>query len=43
MRRKSVESSISLLTSLDTAQALLECLKSHRTIEDIDMVDIKEI
>ncbi|MBC3889248.1 carbamoyl-phosphate synthase large subunit [Acetobacterium paludosum] len=43
MRRKSVESSISLLTSLDTAQALLDCLKSNRTMEKIDLVNIKDI
>lgn len=43
MRRKSVESSISLLTSLDTAQALLDCLKSNRTMAKIELVDIKEI
>jgi carbamoyl-phosphate synthase large subunit len=43
MRRKSVESSISLLTSLDTAQALLDCLKSNRNMEEIELVDIKDI
>lgn len=43
MRRKSVESSISLLTSLDTAQALLDCLKSNRTMEKIELVDIHDI
>jgi len=43
MRRKSVESSISLLTSLDTAQALLDCLKSNRTMAKIELVDIKDI
>ena len=43
MRRKSVESSISLLTSLDTAQALLDCLKSNRTIEKIELVNIRDI
>jgi carbamoyl-phosphate synthase large subunit len=43
MRRKSVETSISLLTSLDTAQALLDCLKSNRTMAKIELVDIKQI
>ncbi len=43
MRRKSVESSISLLTSLDTAQALLDCLKSNRTMEKIELVNIRDI
>ena len=43
MRRKSVESSISLLTSLDTAQALLDCLKSNRNMEEIELVNIKDI
>lgn len=43
MRRKSVEASISLLTSLDTAQALLTCLKSDLSMAKIDLVNIKEI
>jgi len=43
MRRKCVETSIALLTSLDTAQALLDCLKSNRTMAEIELVDIKDI
>ena len=43
MRRKAVESSISLLTSLDTARALLNCLESNKTMADIDLVDINTI
>ncbi|MGL4605982.1 MAG: carbamoyl-phosphate synthase large subunit [Eubacteriaceae bacterium] len=43
MRRKSVEASISLLTSLDTAQALLNCLKSNRNMEEIELINLKDI
>jgi carbamoyl-phosphate synthase large subunit len=43
MRRKAVESSISLLTSLDTARALLGCLESDKTMADIPLVDLNSI
>ncbi len=43
MRRKAVESSISLLTSLDTARALLNCLESNKTMADIELIDINSI
>lgn len=43
MRRKTVESSISQLTSLDTARALLNCLESGKNMSDIDLVDITKI
>ena len=43
MRRKAVESSICLLTSLDTVRALLGCLESDKTMADIPLVDINTI
>ncbi|MEG0377624.1 MAG: carbamoyl-phosphate synthase large subunit, partial [Eubacterium sp.] len=43
MRRKAVETSITLLTSLDTARALLNCLESSKTMADIELVDINTI
>lgn len=43
IRRKTVELSIPCLTSLDTANALADCLSMHRSISDVDMVDITKI
>lgn len=43
IRRKAVERSIPCLTSLDTASALIECLKMDKTIKDVDLVDITKI
>lgn len=43
MRRKAVERSIICLTAIDTANALLECLESNRSIEDVELVDITKI
>ncbi len=43
MRRKAVESSIGLITALDTARAILDCLESGRTLAEIPLVDITEI
>jgi len=43
MRRKAVESSITLLTALDTAKALLGCLESDITMNDIPLVDMNTI
>ncbi|MFO7161333.1 MAG: carbamoyl-phosphate synthase large subunit, partial [[Clostridium] cellulosi] len=43
IRRKAVERSIPCLTSLDTANALIECLKMDKTIKDVDLVDITKI
>ncbi len=40
MRRKAVERSIACLTSIDTANALLECLEMHKSVDDVEMVDI---
>lgn len=43
MRRKSVERSIACLTSVDTANALVSCIETNRTIDDVEMVDITKI
>ena len=43
MRRKAVELSIPCLTSLDTANALANCLMMKKTIDDVDLVDIVKI
>ncbi len=43
MRRKAVELSIPCLTSLDTANALITCLKMEKSMKDIDLVDITKI
>lgn len=43
IRRKTVELSIPCLTSLDTANALADCLAMDRTIEDVELVDITKI
>lgn len=40
IRRKAVERSIPCLTSLDTAKALIACLKSKKSINEIELVDI---
>lgn len=43
MRRKAVESSISLMTSLDTARALLNSLETRRTMADMKLIDLNTI
>ncbi|MEM1484797.1 carbamoyl-phosphate synthase large subunit [Oscillospiraceae bacterium PP1C4] len=43
MRRKAVELSIPCLTSLDTANALANCLKMQKTIDDVELVDIVKL
>ncbi|MBC8586381.1 carbamoyl-phosphate synthase large subunit [Youxingia wuxianensis] len=43
MRRKAVELAIPTLTSLDTANALANCLMMERTIDDVELVDIVHI
>ncbi len=43
IRRKAVERSIACLTSLDTANALVDCLASGVTMKDIPLVDITTI
>ena len=43
IRRKAVERSIVCLTSLDTANAMADCLAMNKTIDDIELVDITKI
>ena len=43
MRRKTVELSIPCLTAIDTARALVDCLKSGRTLDDVELVDISKL
>ena len=43
IRRKAVERSIVCLTSLDTANAVADCLAMDKTIDDVDLVDIASI
>ncbi|HHV66013.1 MAG TPA: carbamoyl-phosphate synthase large subunit, partial [Peptococcaceae bacterium] len=40
IRRKAVEMSIPCLTSLDTAKAVLSCLKLGKHEKDLDIVDL---
>jgi carbamoyl-phosphate synthase large subunit len=43
IRRKSVERGVACLTSIDTANALADCLEADMTIDDVEMVDITKI
>lgn len=43
MRRKAIERSIITLTSLDTANALVNCLLSGKNLDNVNMVDITRI
>ncbi len=43
IRRRTVEHSIACLTSVDTANALADCLAMDKTVQDIEMVDITKI
>ena len=43
LRRKAVELSIPCLTAIDTANVLLKCLQSGRTIRDVDLIDISKL
>ncbi len=43
MRRKTVERSICSLTAIDTARALANVLQTHRTINDVELIDITKI
>jgi len=43
IRRRTVEHSIACLTSIDTANALADCLAMEKSIQDIEMVDITKI
>lgn len=43
MRRKTVERYIPCLTSMDTANALVDCLLMEKNIDSIDLIDINRI
>ena len=43
IRRSAIEAGVPCITSLDTANALLSCIKHNRTEDDIDVVDISKI
>lgn len=43
LRRKTVELSIPCLTAIDTANVLLKCLQSGRTIQDVELIDISKL
>ncbi len=43
MRRKAVEHGIVCFTAIDTANALLDCLETGKTIGDVKLVDITKI
>lgn len=43
MRRKAVELSVPCLTAIDTAAALVKCLRSGKTLEDVDLVTLSEM
>ena len=43
MRCKAVELSIPCLTAIDTARVLVKCLRSGKTLADVDLVDISTI
>ena len=43
LRRKTVELSIPCLTAIDTAKALVDCLRSGRTLDDVELVDISKL
>ena len=40
LRRKAVELSIPCITAVDTANALVDCLRSDHSLENIPLVDI---
>ena len=40
LRRKAVELSIPCITAVDTANALVNCLRSDHSLENIPLVDI---
>lgn len=40
IRRRAVERQIPTFTSLDTAEALVRCLKKNRSLDDVDIVEL---
>ena len=43
LRRKTVELSIPCLTAIDTAKVLIKCLRTKRTLRDVDLVDLSTL
>ena len=43
LRRKAVERSIACLTSIDTANALIEAIRSGYTLKNIELIDINKL
>ena len=43
IRRKAVEMNIPCMTSLDTAKAVIQCIKSKRTLENIEVVELSQL
>ena len=43
LRRKTVELSIPCLTAIDTARVLIKCLRTKRTLRDVDLVDLSTL
>ena len=43
IRRNAIETGVNVLTSLDTANAVADCLAMDKTIDDIELVDITKI
>lgn len=43
LRRKAVERGVVCLTSLDTANALADCMAMDKTVQDIELIDITKI
>ena len=43
IRRRAVERQIPTFTSLDTARALVRCLKKSRSLDDTEIIDLNTI
>lgn len=43
IRRKAVELSVPCLTSIDTARVLVQCLKSSKTLDNIELIDLAKL
>ena len=43
MRRRTVERAIACLTAIDTAAALTGCLRTGKTMADVELIDITRI
>lgn len=43
IRRKAVELSVPCLTSIDTARVLVQCLKSSKSLDNIELIDLAKL